>query len=99
MSKRKNRVLQMAEYAAYRSIAAVVRRAGDERLAKWGTRFGAASRRVVKRRDDLAMRNLATIFPDKSGAELRAIADACWRHFGREMLLYVKAQTFSLDDL
>jgi Kdo2-lipid IVA lauroyltransferase/acyltransferase len=99
MSKRKNRVLQIAEYAAYRSIAAVVRRSPDERIAKWGTRFGAASRRVVRRRDELAMRNLASIFPDKSGAELRAIADACWRHFGREMLAYVKAQTYSLEDL
>ena len=99
MSKSKNRALQMAEYATYRAISAAVRRSSDETIAKLGARLGALTRSVVRRRDVLAMRNLATAFPEKTPAELRSILDQCWRHFGRELLVYVKAQTYSLDEL
>jgi KDO2-lipid IV(A) lauroyltransferase len=99
MSSRKNRVLQLAEYVTYRAISAAVRRSSDQTIARLGTRFGALTRAVVRRRDDLALRNLATAFPGKSEAELRTILDACWRHFGRELLVYVKAQTYTLEEI
>jgi Kdo2-lipid IVA lauroyltransferase/acyltransferase len=99
MSRSKNRLLQSVEYAAYRSVATLVRHAGEESLARWGSRFGALSRRVLRRRDRLAMRNLRAAFPAKSEAELRQTLDECWRHFGREMLAFVKAQSMSLDEI
>ncbi len=54
MSRSKSRLLQRVEYSAYRSVAALVRRAGDESLARWGSRFGALSARLLRRRDRLA---------------------------------------------
>lgn len=96
---RKSRTLQRIEYAAYRGVAALVRRASDASLARWGSRFGALSAKILKKRDRLALRNLRASFPEKTEAELRAILDECWRHFGREMLGFVRAQSMSLDEI
>lgn len=96
---RKSKTLQRIEYAAYRGVAALVRRASDASLARWGSRFGALSGKVLRRRDGLAMRNLRAAFPEKSETDLRATLDECWRHFGREMLLFVRAQSMSLEDI
>jgi KDO2-lipid IV(A) lauroyltransferase len=66
---------------------------GDARLYRWGTRFGNVSRNLLRRRDELAMRNLRSIYQEKSEGELRSILDECWRHFGRQMLAYVRMQS------
>lgn len=97
--RRKNPILQRVEYIAYRLIAGVVRRLSDERASRWGTRIGALSRHVVRRRDRLAMRNLRAVFPERSESELRSTLDECWRHFGRELLAFVRAQSESLEEL
>lgn len=99
MSRSKSRLLQRLEYAAYRSVAALVRRASDASLARWGSRFGALSGRVLRGRDRVALRNLRAVFPEKTDAELRRTLDECWRHFGREMLAFVRAQSMSLDEI
>jgi Kdo2-lipid IVA lauroyltransferase/acyltransferase len=99
MSRSKSKVLQRLEYAAYRSVAALVRRASEESLRRWGSRLGAFSRRVLRRRDRLAMRNLRTAFPEKPELELRRTLDECWHHFGREMLAFVRAQSMSLEEI
>src|SRR5512140_633542 len=96
---RKSKLLQRIEYAAYRTVAAVVRRASDESLRRWGSRFGSFSGKVLRRRDRLAFRNLKSAFPERSAAELRQILDECWRHFGREMLGFVRAQSLSLEEI
>ena len=97
--RRKNRVLQRVEYTVYRLIAGAVRRMSEERVARWGARLGALSRRVLKSRDRLAMRNLRATFPSKSEGELREILDQAWRYFGWEMLEFVRAQGYSLEEL
>lgn len=97
--RRKNRVLQRIEYTAYRLIAGAVRRMSEERVARWGTRLGALSRRVLRSRDRLAMRNLRAAFPSRSEQELREILDKSWRYFGWEMLEFVRAQAYSLEEL
>src|SRR5215813_12474295 len=66
---------------------------------KWGTRVGNLGRKVLRGRDRVAMRNLAAAFPEMSQAQRRQTIDECWRHFGREMLEFVRIQSMSLDEI
>ena len=91
--RKKNRLLQHAEYALYRLIVAAVRQASDDTVLRWGSRFGTLAGKILRGRDRLAMRNLRDTFPEKSEGERREILDKCWRHFGREMLGYVRLQS------
>lgn len=97
MSRRKSALLQRIEYTAYRAVAFLIKCATEETVCRWGTRFGAISGKLLRGRDRLALRNLHVAFPEKSNGELRATLDECWRHFGREMLLFVKMQSMSLE--
>lgn len=97
--RRKNALLQRVEYIAFRAVARAVGTLSEERIQLWGFRLGALARRVLRRRDRLAMRNLRIAFPDRDTRELRRILDSCWRHFGWEMLLYVRMQNLSLDEI
>jgi Kdo2-lipid IVA lauroyltransferase/acyltransferase len=97
--RKKSRLLQRAEYALYRMITAAIRGAGDDRLDRWGGRFGALAGRLLRGRDRLAMRNLRASFPEKTSAELRAILNECWRHFGRQLLLSVRMQSMPLEEI
>lgn len=100
MSRRKKSALQQRiEYAAYRFVAKRTENASDDAILRWGSRLGRLARRVLRRRDKLAMRNLALTFPEKTDAERRAILDAAWIHFGREMLAYIRIQTMTLDEI
>lgn len=95
----KNALLQRMEYGAYRMVAGLVRRASDESLARWGSRLGRLSARLLRKRNRLAMRNLQETFPDRSEAELRQILRACWSHFGRELLLFLQIQSLDLNEI
>ena len=97
--RRKNKVLQVIEYAFYRVVSAAVHAAGEERVYRWGGRLGSICRQVLRGRDKLAMRNLRATFPERPEKELRATLDECWRHFGRQLLLYVRMQRMSLDEI
>lgn len=97
--KRKSALLQRVEYTAYRAAARAVTSMSEESLARWGTRLGVLARHVLRRRDRLAMKNLRLAFPERSERELRATLDRCWRHFGREVLLYLQLQNLSLEEV
>jgi tetraacyldisaccharide-1-P 4'-kinase/lauroyl/myristoyl acyltransferase len=97
--KRKNALLQRVEYFVYRAISRATRRMSDERLHRWGTRLGAFASKVLRGRDRLALRNLRAAFPDRDRAWHRSTLDQCWRHFGREMLVYVRTQGMSIDEI
>ncbi|MBV8517236.1 MAG: tetraacyldisaccharide 4'-kinase [Acidobacteria bacterium] len=97
--RRKNALLQRVEYGAYRFIARRVTALSEPALLRWGARLGTLARVVLRGRDRLALRNLRTTFPEKSPRELRAIASDCWRHFGREMLVYLRMQNLSLEEV
>lgn len=99
MSRKKNALLQRVEYAAYRAVARFVARASDDAIQRWGSRLGRVARRLLGRRDRLAMKNLRIAFPQKSDLELRDILDASWMHFGREALGYIRAQNMSLAEI
>jgi KDO2-lipid IV(A) lauroyltransferase len=96
---KKHALLQWVEYLLYRSVAALVRSASDEAVLRWGARLGTVSRRLLRRRDRLAMQNLRAVFPERDPGELRRILDECWRHFGRELLMYVQIQNVPLAEI
>lgn len=99
MKRRKNPLLQRVEYAAYRVAARAIASASEERAARWGTRLGAFASKVLRGRDRLAMRNIAGAFPGMPEAERRRVIDECWRHFGREMLEFVRLQSMTLEQI
>ena len=96
---RKNVIVQALEYAAYRAVARLASRVSDDGVQRWGARLGRLARRVLRRRDRLAMRNLTNVFPAKSERERRAILNASWTHFGREALGYIRLQNMPLDQI
>jgi KDO2-lipid IV(A) lauroyltransferase len=95
--RRKSAWLQRAEYALYRIALRIARTPREEKLLVWGTRLGALAQRLLPRRNRIALRNLREAFPDKSERERMEILNNCWRHFGREALLYLHAQSLPLD--
>ncbi len=97
--RRKGVVQQRAEYAAFRAVSRAVSWMSEESAHRWGARLGALARRVLRSRDRLAMRNLRYVFPDRDEGELRRILDDCWRHFGREGLLYLRLQSLTLSEV
>jgi len=97
--RRKNALLQRVEYVLYRVVARAVRSASNESLRRWGTRIGSLARQILRRRDRLAMRNLAETFPEKSEAERRRILDECWRHFGRVALATIRMQHLPIEEI
>jgi KDO2-lipid IV(A) lauroyltransferase len=100
MAKRRRHPLQQRlEYLAYRALSAVARRMSDPAAQRWGARIGNLARRILKGRDALAVRNLRETFPEKSDAERRAILDESWRHFGRELLIFLRVQSMSLEEI
>ncbi len=99
MSRRKNVLLEAIEYGAYRVTSFFVSRASEATVLRWGARLGNAGRRVLRGRNRLAMKNLHAAFPDKSEREVRSVLEECWRHFGREMLLFVRMQSTSLESI
>jgi KDO2-lipid IV(A) lauroyltransferase len=100
MSRRKkNALLQRIEYAAYRAISTLAARGSDRSAARWGSRLGWFASRLLRGRNRMALQNLRSAFPAKSDAEHRAILSECWRHFGRELLVYIRMQRMSLDEI
>ena len=97
--RRKSALLQRLEYLLYRSVAAGANRASDRSISRWGTRLGSLARRVLRRRDRLAMGNLRATFPEMGDAERRRILDACWQHFGREALTAIRMQNHPLEEI
>jgi KDO2-lipid IV(A) lauroyltransferase len=100
MSRRKKGMLvQRLEYALYRLVAAMARSLSDRAAHRWGGRLGDLARFVLRKRDRLALRNLQSTFPEMSAAERRRVLDESWRHFGREAVAYIRAQSMTLDEI
>ena len=96
---KKNAILQRVEYTLYRAVSGFARRLSPAAALRWGTRLGSLSSVVLRGRNALAVKNLRVAFPEKPEAEIRAIAKECWRHFGRELLQYIRLQRATLDEV
>jgi KDO2-lipid IV(A) lauroyltransferase len=99
MSRKKSRLLQRVEYLAYQGARRAADAMSEESVMHWGTRLGALAAKVLRGRDRLGMRNLRAAFPEREERELRRILDDSWRLFGREMLLYLRMQSMSLEEI
>jgi KDO2-lipid IV(A) lauroyltransferase len=97
--RRKSAILQRLEYLLYRAVAFSANRASDRSIFRWGTRLGRLARRILRRRDRLAMRNLRETFPQMDDAQRRRILDACWQHFGRETLTTIRMQNMPIEEI
>ncbi|HET7434164.1 MAG TPA: tetraacyldisaccharide 4'-kinase [Thermoanaerobaculia bacterium] len=97
--RRKGALLQRVEYIAYRTVARAIVSMSDRSIHAWGARLGTLARKVLRKRDRLAMRNLHATFPQRDAHELRRILNDCWRHFGRELLVALQMQNLSLDEI
>jgi len=82
---------QRAEFLVYRTVVGRLAKLSEDSLAKWAGRTARFTRRVVKRRDRLAARNLASVFPEKSAAEREQILERCWLHFSGMALRYLRS--------
>jgi len=99
MSRKKSRLLQRVEYLAYQGARRAADAMSEESVMRWGTRLGALAGKVLRKRDRLGMSNLRAAFPERDERELRRILDESWRLFGREMLLYLRMQSMSLEEI
>ena len=100
MSRRKkSMLLQRAEYALYRVVAGTARSLSERAAHRWGARLGSLARFVLGKRDRLALRNLQAIYPEMSAAERRRVLDECWRHFGREAVASIRAQSLTTKEI
>jgi len=91
--RRKGKLLERGEYLLYRAAASLVLRATDETILRWGARLGRITSRLLPGRNNLALRNLVRVFPEKSESDRKTIARRCWEHFGRVTLEYLRAQS------
>ena len=91
MSNARVPLRQRAEYLIYRTVVGRLAGLSEESLEKWTVRTSNFLRRVVKRRDRVAARNLANVFPDKSAAEREQILERCWRHFAGMAFRYLRS--------
>jgi KDO2-lipid IV(A) lauroyltransferase len=97
--KRKGRVLQRIEYLVYRVASAAARAGSENQAAAFGSFLGRICQRLLSRRADLVVRNLRMIFPEKSPTEVAAIAGACWRHFGRAAVGYLRMPQMTFEGI
>lgn len=78
------------EYLLYLLVRGVARTVGEPGLAAFGSFVAFAASRLVRRRTDLAMRNLAMVYPDMSADERARIVHDCWRHYATESIRYIR---------
>jgi KDO2-lipid IV(A) lauroyltransferase len=97
--RKKSRFKQRVEYLAYRAAASVIARISEERAQRWGARLGSFARVVLRKRNRIALQNLALVFPDRDPQQLREVAKDCWCHFGRELLGYIRLREMPLDKI
>jgi len=87
------------EYLAYLAVRAPLRLLPHATARRAGRRLGDLAWLASRRRRRIALDNLALAFPDKPAAERRAIARACFRHFGSALTDTLSSTRFDLVEL
>jgi KDO2-lipid IV(A) lauroyltransferase len=82
MSRERSAFRNRAEALAVSALRGVFARMSPERAEAAGRRLGLLYRRVDARRRELARVNIARAFPEKSAADVDALARAVFAHFG-----------------
>jgi len=95
---RRASVAHHAEFAALRSVIFFAERMGDARAAQLGERLGLAVHRVGIRRD-ITLDNLRNAFPGESEDWIRDLARRCYMHLGREMIVTLRLQGTTPQEL
>ena len=90
-------IRERAEFVLYRFITRVVDRATDDGARRQGERIGLLAAKLLPKRRQLVLRNLAYVFPEKDLGERQAIARSCWKHFGSMTIDYVRKRHWTLD--
>jgi Kdo2-lipid IVA lauroyltransferase/acyltransferase len=85
------------EYALVRTLLVLVRVLPGPLVRASGTALGLAFYAFDRAHRRVALTNLATAFPQRSGAERRRIARRAFAHFGRLALELLKFATLSPD--
>jgi KDO2-lipid IV(A) lauroyltransferase len=82
------------EYALYLAFKATLRTLPHGAARPLGAALGSIVHRLDRNHRRIALRNLALAFPALSAADRRAIAAACFRHFGGALCDLVSAARF-----
>jgi KDO2-lipid IV(A) lauroyltransferase len=80
-------------------LRALARLLGDRGLEAFGAMVAAGAHGLVKRRTQLAMDNLAMVYPHLSESERDRIIRACWRHYATESIRYVRDSGVGFDEI
>lgn len=87
------------EYALYLVFRSVARRIGDGGLDALGSFVASLASKLVRRRTELADRNLAMVYPDMAASERERIVRACWKHYATESIRYVRDSGVSFEQI
>jgi KDO2-lipid IV(A) lauroyltransferase len=97
--RKKSRLQERLEYATYRAVLLPVRVVSPRMLDRWASILAATSRRLVAKRTELARRNLAVTFPERSAEEREQILRACWKHFSTVVLRFLRGADRPIDEM
>lgn len=87
------------EHLLYLTVRAPVRRLSHAAARRSGRALGDLAWLADRRHRAIALDNLALAFPDRPAAERRAVARACFRHFGSALTDTLSATRFDLEEL
>ena len=96
--QKKGPLVQKVEYSLYRFVRSALRHTDDAGLHRWSDRISRFSYRLLRSRTNVARRNLELVFPEKSAAEREEIVRACWNHFSKMTLEYIRDSGKNFDE-
>lgn len=92
-------VRHAVEYAVYRGALGALRALPHRSLPRWGRRLGRLGYRLLRRKRELALRNLEWVFPEKTAEEREDIARASFAQFGSYLLQIPSMTRFDADEI
>lgn len=87
------------EYAVYLFVRGVARLVGDRGLDLFGSFVAWTASRLVRRRTELANRNLAMVWPEMPASERERIVHDCWKHYATESIRYIRDSGVAFDSI
>ena len=88
--------VEYALFAGVRAVAGLLTPRGAE---SFGALLGRVTAKVAGKRTELAAANLRAAFPDWTEERIRSTAIACWEHFGRVAIDYLRFGRLSREGL